>query len=150
MKKIYVLFAILAIYATGYAADLTLTTPETLAVPTATKIRVGRVLIDRDAKFVVCEYKFIAADANEIPATSGSVNRIFRCENLSAEAAALCTGPGVPYQSCTGIGTGNCYDDVFLFNIRQADVGKSIGQGLWQLIWSKMKNSVLSAGNDAN
>jgi hypothetical protein len=97
--------------------DLTLNTPEALSVPTAQKIRVEKIFVDRDAKVLVCEYKFLASGGVEIPLPSGSASRIFRCGNLSSEQAALCTAPGVPYSSCTGVGTGDCYDRVFNFTL---------------------------------
>jgi hypothetical protein len=113
----------------------TLTLPEPLALPTATQIQFTKVIIEMGIKQITVEYRFLDANNQDIFVPgSGSASRYWRA--IDAPAA-----DGQPEKTD--------YTDIFGFIIRSQDVGKKIGTGLWMLIWSKMKTSVLKVdGND--
>lgn len=70
--------------------------------------------------------------------------------------SSLCVDVNDPWPCCTGPGTGDCdesnpeFSNIFLFQIRSQDVGTPIGRGLRNLIWHRMKDDVLTEGNDGS
>ena len=136
MKMILCLYAVLvALIVSTSAFGFTLTLPEPISSPVATQLSIEKISIDENRKILSVEYKFIAADGSQIYLPSGrGFNRQWVCADTTNEQ-------GTP--------TSTCFTEVFGFQIRQADVGKKIGTGLWQLIWSKMKLDILKvSGND--
>ena len=132
MKAIYFL---IVLFVSTSAFGFTLTLPEPISPPIATGISIEKISIDENRKMLSVEYKFISADGSQIYLPSGrGFNRQWVCADTASDE-------GTP--------TSTCFTDVFGFQIRQADVGKKIGAGLWQLIWNKMKLDVLKvSGND--
>ncbi len=158
MKKLIVsLFIVAALCGASYAQVLTLNSPESLAVPTATKLDLRNINIDVTNKLVTVTYRFLGADNGPIPRVGNvTVDRTWTCQDVPAQLAADCTGVGVPYNGCTGVGTGTglyagdtCFTDTFSFSIRSQDVGVALGKGLRALIWAKMRPAVLTGANNA-
>ena len=136
MKAILFMYAILvALIVSTSAFGFTLTLPEPISPPIATQISIEKISIDETRKMLSVEYKFIAEDGSQIYLPSGrGFARQWVCADTVNEV-------GAPLSTC--------FTAVFGFQIRQADVGKKIGTGLWQLIWNKMKLDVLKvSGND--
>jgi len=158
MKSLFfALVMVVCFFNVSYGQVLTLNSPETLAVPTAAKLDLRNVTIDIGNKVMIVTYRFLTSADAVIPTSdSFTINRTWTCRDKPTQLAADCTGVGVPYGGCTGVGTGTgldpgstCFTDTFAFVIRTQDVGVQIGKGLRALIWNKMKGDVLSAGNNA-
>lgn len=154
MKRL--LFIILLLLPTLAHADrVTLTNPETLAVPTSALLDWRVTLIDAKARTLEVSYQWLDANLNAIRVnTAGQTWRVWICRDRAAQLVANCTAPGNPYSCCTGPGTGTgcdpgstCFSDVFGFVIRSQDVGTKIGLGLRTLLWNKFKADLLAAGN---
>ena len=114
----------------GNSQVLTLNSPETLAVPTATKLELKKINIDIGSKTIAVIYRFLDSTGKPIPISDSSVtDRIWRCTDSDPESL--------------------CFTDTFSFVIRTQDVGTPIGKGLRALIWSKMRADVLTGSNNA-
>ena len=158
MRIVLLAVSMLYLYSIGaYADSVTLTTPETLATPQATKLDWYIDLIDAREKMLVVKYRWRDATGTIIKrAALGQTWESWACRDLEVPGENVaCTGAGTPTPCCTGVGTGTCDDmldtcftDVFGFRVRQQDVGTAIGVGLRQLIWNKFKQTILSGGND--
>jgi len=164
MKKAFMtMVLVLGLAMMSYAQVLELNSPETLAVPTATKLDLRTINIDVTNKTVVVTYRFLDSTGAPINiAGARAYDRTWRCRDAAAVPAfdpLTCTGVGVPNPCCTGVGTGTgcfegtpadtCFTDTFSFAIRSQDVGVAIGKGLRALIWSKMRPAVLTGTNNA-
>ena len=136
IKKLLVTIAIILFSFNAFAFTLTL--PEPLTPPTATKLEVLKIQINENQKSLFVYYRFLSDTNEEIYVASGKTGtRMWACQDLDAVEG------GAPASTC--------FTDTFSFVIRNQDVGKKIGTGLWQLIWSKMKPDVLKvSGNDIN
>lgn len=160
MKRL-ILALLLLIPTVAHADRVTLTNPETLAVPTSSMLDWYVSRIDAKTKTLEVTYQWLDANQNVIRPTSGQTWRVWTCRDRAPQLVADCTAPGEPYACCTGPGAGTncdpgstCFTDVFGFTIRTQDVGTKIGLGLRTLVWNKFKADLLSAGNsgtfDAN
>lgn len=155
---VVILTALILLPVVAMAQVLTLNSPETLSVPTATKLNLRSINIEVANQRVEVIYRFVGSDGVDIPVagSSGLLDRKWTCVNRTAELAADCIAVGEPYSGCTGLGTGTgldagstCFTDTFSFAIRTQDVGTPIGKGLRTLIWSKMRPNVLTGANNA-
>lgn len=136
MKKIVFLIAGLSIIAgLVFAETITLNSNETFS-KVATQIKFRSVTIDNDAKTLKVRYSWRDADGNNITPAAGGHIMTWTCAD-SAD------NPDTPEDE-----TDTCFSDTFGFAIRSQDVGTKLGIGLRTLIWSKMKQDVLTAGND--
>lgn len=118
------------------AQRVTLTNPETLAVPTATRLVWDRVEIRPAAQLLRITYHWEDSAGAHIPlGNTGRTAQTWICANRVDD-------PDTPQDE-----TDTCFGDTFGFVIRSADVGTPLGRGLRQLLWSKMRPAVLSAGN---
>jgi hypothetical protein len=157
MKRLFIIIAILLFSSTAYAQVLTLNSPESLAVPTASKLDLKEIRIDIGSKSLMVMYQFMNDDGTLIPMQGSSQTlRNWMCVDRAAQLESQCTGVGEPYRGCTGVGTGTnldpgstCFTDTFSFAIRAQDVGVAIGKGLRALIWNKMRPNVLTGTNNA-
>lgn len=120
MKKLFLIALLITGFSVnGYAVDITLDNPENLTPTQWQKLKWDRISIFILAKTLKIKYRFKTAAGVDIPGTS----RDWEC-------------------------SGTCFDDTFGFTIRAQDVGTTLGAGLKQLLWNKMKADVLSPGND--
>lgn len=154
MKRL-ILAVLLLMPTVAHAERVTLTNPETLAVPTSSVLDWKVTLIDAKAKTLEVTYQWLDANQNVIRPTSGQTWRVWRCQDRPAQLVANCTAAGAPYACCTGAGMGTgcdpgstCFADVFGFTIRSQDVGTKIGLGLRSLVWNKFKADLLSPANN--
>ena len=107
MKKIILVVIALLFSSTAYGQVLTLNSPETLAVPTATKLDLRTVAINVTDQNITVTYRFIDADNQPIPVKgSNALDRTWRCQERAEQLAADCTAEHTPYWGCTGVGTG--------------------------------------------
>lgn len=139
----------------SYADTVTLDDPHDVNPPQAASLEWVVTEINASIQRLVVSYRWRDADGNFI---KDPLVRRFICQNLDdiypEYDNASCTGIGIPYECCTGSGTGTCdnastcFSDVFGFTIRAQDVGTSIGVGLRTLLWNKFKANVLDPAND--
>jgi len=158
MKKLFVvLFLVIFLAECAFADTAILNDPEQMAPPEATWITFKNVFIDLESKTIVVRYAY----GNESGAIlkDGRIVHTWVVRNIPDNPetdVTNCIGPGDPYSCCTGVGTGNCdetnpeFNNLFLFVIRSQDVGRAIGRGLRDLIWHRMKDDILSEGNDGS
>jgi len=158
MKKL-IIFAglMLGLMGMAYADTVTLNNTEEMFPPSATQIEFKRILIDLNAHHMIVWYSW--RDSGGVIQKDGKIIHTWSIGNISDDPEtdnALCVGEGDPWPCCTGAGTGECdesdpaFNNLFLFQVRQQDVGTPIGRGLRNLIWSRMKNDILSEGNDGS
>lgn len=141
----------------GNAQVLILNSTETLAVPTAAKLDLRNININVTNKTITVTYRFLSSGDIAIPIPGGDTfNRTWTCFDRDAELVANCTGVGIPYPCCTGVGTGTgcnpgstCFTDTFSYVIKGTDNGTVLGKGLRALIWNKMRPDVLTGTNNA-
>ena len=158
MKKLIVVLLGLFMFPCLVLADsITLDSPETIVPLTWDRITDWSIeRIDPAVDTLIVKYR---RRNGEVIVFDSSCDRNgykkWYCRNLSQGNNEDCTDVDVPWDCCTGVGTGTCpeaistcFNDVFGFQIRQQDVGTGIGQGLKLLIWNTMKNDVLTGGND--
>jgi len=161
MKKIIVsILAVLFFCGIVVADDITLTSPEALTQPTASKITEWEVTkINAAQKVMKIKYRWRDGSNVVIEGLPNSGRNgwlEWTCADVEVPGTnAECTGVGDPNVCCTGAGTGTCDDmestcftDVFGFTIRAQDVGTGIGVGLRTLIWNAMKADILTGAND--
>jgi len=161
MKKTLIALLLTLIFTgTLFADSITLNSSEDLSVPSSQKIGGWYIdLISQSSKTLVVKYYWEDSSGKPI-ILDGKRNAwlTWECRNIEVPGTnAECTDIGVPYECCTGAGTGTCDDmidtcftDVFGFEIRAQDVGTTIGIGLRDLLWNKMKVDILSGGNDGS
>ena len=162
MKKIIVSLVMLGFLCSGgvvMADSITLNSGQMLSVPTAAKISEWQIiLIDAAAQRMQIRYRWRDADYNLLTVAGNRTGwEYWECRNRSEGNNADCTDVDTPWDCCTGAETGTCpemldtcFSDVFGFQIRQQDVGTSIGIGLRTLIWNQMKQDILTGGNDGS
>ena len=159
MKKI-VLAVMLAVFlcVPVYADRINLNQEESIDAPVSQRLDWYIDYIDAATNTIIVEYRWI--DANETPIRDRDSFRSWHTwighdiPDNPATDVTQCIGPGDPWPCCTGIGEGDCdetvttFSDIFRFEIRSQDVGMKIGVGLRTLIWNKMKQDILTPGND--
>ena len=156
MKRLIAVLVLLAIPCWVMADKIVLDSAETLSTPQATHMDWHVSKIDAKTKILQITYRWRDATDGTIHLGSRSDWQRWSCRDIEVPGENVdCTDALVPYECCTGLGTGTCDDmedtcfsDVFGFTIRTQDVGTSIGLGLRTLIWNKMKADVLSPTND--
>ena len=162
MKKALLVITLLLLAASVVSADvIVLDTPESLSVPTAPRLVWDEIRINNQGKILRVFYHWENADGTQIRNTSGRTQNIWRCfdrAEIPAFDVGTCIDIDDPHPCCTGAGTGTgcpelvpavtCFTDTFGFTIRQVDVDTKLGLGLRALIWSKMKDDILTPGND--
>jgi len=161
MKKFLVLVCFVMLMGTASADVITLDNPEQLAVPTAPTMVWDYVYIDNQNKLMRVYYHWQNADGTRIKLDGKYTQQHWTCRDMDEIPAfdpLTCVDVDDPDDCCTGPGTGEncypgepaltCFTETFGFAIRPQDVGTKIGIGLRQLIWFKMRDDVLSAGND--
>ena len=114
---------------------------ESLSVPTAVAMEWRKVDIDIEAKSVTIIYRWIDADGDRIVLRSDSRSPDLRwyCQDIPQRINPI---------DNTVIPAVTCFTDTFGFSIRAQDVGTTIGVGLRNLLWNKMKPEILTGGND--
>jgi hypothetical protein len=151
---IFILFG-----ASCMADTVNLDTTETIDSPVATSMDWTVALIDAKKKVLSVRWRWLDATGNPIrDADSSRSFHVWQCRNIDDihpfKSNSECVGAGDPYACCTGAGAGscddsdNCFSQVFSFSIREQDVGVSMGVGLRKLIWNKMRQDILSTGNN--
>jgi len=163
MKKLIVLlvFIGLLIPVLAISDSITLTSPETLQVPTSQKLDWYIDRIDASAKLLRVAYRWRGSSGEVISLGTRNPWMTWDCRNRPAIPAfdvGTCLDVADPHPCCTGLGTGSgcpagtpadtCFSDVFGFTIRTQDVGTGIGVGLRTLIWNKMRQSILTGANN--
>ena len=136
----------------SFADRVTFNSAVTISTPSSPKMDWYIDYISALDEVLQVKYRWLDSSGNPILFESGRTWQMWDCKNVDAQLAADCTAAGVPYPGCTGDGTGSgldpgddCFSDVFAFQIRNQDVGTSIGAGLRTLIWNKFKTDVLPA-----
>ena len=161
MKKFVLFISILflALPIIGKADSITLNSDETLQVPTSKKMDWYVDHIDADAELMRIRYRW-RGDAGEVIVLENRRDawQVWECRNIEVPGTnAECTDAGVPYECCTGVGTGTCDDmidtcfsDVFGYVVDSGNpmLPIAIGIGLRTLIWNQMKQDILTGGND--
>lgn len=152
MKKFLILVILMfGICSMSYAQQGTLSAPVVLSVPTATKIDIRTMEIDSYNDVIRCTYRWVDDSGNPIYAVdnSGRQDLTWVCRNNLNTPVADCTGVGVPYHCCTGLGTGPtcvpkdmCYNAVAKFKIRTQDVDDSVMKLLRKRVLNRMKDDV--------
>jgi hypothetical protein len=151
MKRlILVLLFVFAFSGLAYGQTGTLSPVVPLSVPTAAKIQITNVEIYPVRKVMQVTYRWLDANDNPIyKVGTRQYDQLWTCQDIPAQLPADCTGAGIPYKCCTGVGTGTgCFagetgfTDVFGFVIRSQDVGTRLGVGLRNLLVAKMKASI--------
>lgn len=151
MKKflfIICLTIVLGISQIGIAADIVNVDPPKSISPST---------VDR---LEIIEYRIIPGNPNVLviryrwqDVTSGEYSHqnrtqtfyIFNHPDNPDTDVTLCTGPGVPFDCCTGIGAGDCdesttdFTDIFGYTIQAGDIGKVLGPALKRAILNKLK-----------
>jgi len=161
MKKVIVYLLSILFFLCGIAvADvIDLNQNEVINTPQSSKMEWEITRINASKQILQIKYRWLDSNGTPIRDASGNVWKIWTCRNIADSnpvSNSECTDVNTPDECCTGAGTGNCdvvdtcFSDVFGFNIRSQDVGTSIGVGLRTLIWNKMKDDVLSGGNDGS
>ena len=160
MSRFFLFFVLIMFAHLSIADRIVLDADETIDTPTAKKMDWEIYKISAGDKVLAVKYRWIDSAGN--PIRNRDSNRSWHkwmCRNIADLHDAStedCTGAGEPAACCTGAGTGTCDDsdmcfsDVFGFAIRTQDVGTNIGVGLRSLIWTRMKDDVLSSGNDGD
>ena len=111
-----------------------LTTPESLAPPTATWIEWRECNINVAEKVIVVKY--VWHDADGVVQVGGKTEQTYIIQN-HADNPDTVEDEANPE-----------YNEVIGFVIRAQDAGKKLGVALQTLIWSKMKVAILAEGND--
>ena len=158
MKKIILILSVLALPIFCLADDITLNQPENVTPTTFSKIADWRISnAEEDKEELVITYRRKDASGNIIINHETNRNGYMNwyCRNTYQGNNEDCIGPDDPWLCCDGPASGTCpeqvgtcFSDVFNFSIRTQDVGTSIGRGLKLLIWNRMKQDVLTGGND--
>ena len=136
------------------AESVVLDAPQEIASPTVSKMEWVVDDLDSEKKMIRVKYRWIQDNGLYVPIGKKGWN-YWICKNIETRGEnALCVGEGDPWECCTGVGTGDCdgydsecFSDIFGFQIREQDVGTSIGVGLRTLIWNRFKQDVLPTNN---
>jgi len=113
---------------------INLNTAEALAPPTATWIEWKELHIDISSK--IMQVKYVWHDDSGVIPVNGQITQTWTIRNIPDD-------PETPEDE-----TNPEFDNLFGFAIRAQDVGTKIGRGLQLLIWSRMKDDILTPGND--
>ena len=162
MKKVLFSTIVLLVFALPAFADtIVLNDPEDLDTPTSSVLVWDEVRIENQGKRMRVIYHWENATGQQIMLANRRQQQVWWCmdrDEIPAQDPLDCTDVGVPYECCTGAGTGTgcyggqaaetCFSDTFGFTIRTQDVGTKLGLGLRTLIWSKMRDDILTTGND--
>lgn len=105
------------------ADTVVLNSPESLTVPTAAKLDWRLGSIDAQERVLTVYYRWRDSDGHVIDRGRGDRWDRWEC-------------------------AGECFTDVFSFQVRSQDVGTAIGAGLRQLIWNKFRRDVLTGSNN--
>lgn len=141
----------------SFADSITLNSAESITPITWDRISDWTILeINPTTKTLVIKYR--RRNGTDIVIDSSSDRHGYKrwyCRDLQQGDNAACLDVDDPWDCCTGLGTGTCpedidtcFSDVFGFTIRTQDVGTGIGIGLRTLIWSQMKQDILTGIND--
>ena len=142
----------------AWAITITLSTSETVNVPTALKVRWLTLTVDISQKLATITYQFL--DPTDTPireADTFRATKTFRCQDIPAPYPDNnhCLGPNDPVACCTNTLTGtcnviisSCFTDTFLYTLESGDVGKKVGVILRNKLWNQMKTTILTGGND--
>ena len=158
MKRFLIVLALLLVPMWFASAEsITLDSTETLVTPAAESISDWEIIkINAANQELRVRYRWRASDSSLIKLDSTGWN-YWTCRNRSEGNNDDCTDVDVPWDCCTGEGTGTCpeaidtcFSDVFNFQIRAQDVDTSIGVGLRTLIWNQMKADILTGANDGS
>jgi len=125
MKTLTCVILALFLPALALADTITLTSPEILTLPSAAKLDWRISGIDAQAHRMVVTYRWRDAAGEIIDVGDGGRWNTWECSDT-------------------------CFTDVFTFQIRAQDVGTPIGVGLRTLIWNRMKQDILTGGNDGS
>lgn len=156
MKRLLIVLALIAFPCISLAADLTLATPEKVSPQEYNKIKLGSFEVNFDEQTITYHYQLIAADGQAVPKKDGTTSRTFVCFERAEQIAANCTENGVPYNGCTGAGTGEnllpavtCFSEVYNRDPKEVGAGKNVGGAFRETLIKKVTSSILSAGNTA-
>ena len=155
MRKPIAVLVLLALPCWALADRITLTDEETLSTPQAKYMDWHVSKIDAATKSLQVTYRWRNATEGTIFLGGRNDWQTWTCRDIETPGEnAECTDSLVPYECCTGLGTGTCdgmddtcFTDVFGFIIRTQDAGTKMGVGLRTLIWNKMQADVLTGGN---
>lgn len=137
MKKLFLVCLILVSWlGLAFADSITLTSPEDLQEPQATKIKLRKVEINMEPRYMVVHYSWATATSDL--RLSQRLVQTWICQDREDD-------PGTPEDE-----TSTCFTDVFKFSIRTQDVGTMVGIALRDLVWFYMKQDILSGGNDGS
>jgi len=124
MKTLSIVLVILFFTPVALFADrINLTTPEALSTPTSQNLDWYVNLINAGESRLVVQYRWLDATGSPIKLGTPSEWHTWKCED-------------------------ECFSDVFTFQVREVDVGTSIGHGLRTLIWNKMRPDILTGANN--
>jgi hypothetical protein len=137
MKKLMIIMLVCLFPGLLMAEMITLDSGEALDPPVNTHLRWKIVELDGLTKVLRVRYQRLGADGSVIYRGDQDGWKTWTCTNI----------PDDPETEEVDE-TDNCFSSIFSFNIRQQDVGMSIGVGLRQLIFNQFKADVLSEGND--
>lgn len=133
MKSIIPILLVLFAVSIVHADILTLNTSENEVTPSVSSIELAEVFIDlegRNNELTVYYYK-LNSEGKRIPDPDTlRTRRLWKCRNYA-------DNPDTPEDE-----SDPCFSDIFLFVVRNADVGTPIGRGLRQLIWNRMKKDL--------
>ena len=152
MKKLLLIpILIFALSGFCFADELVLDNDEVEVSPIAKSHIWEAANINLEKKEIVVRYTKINAAGQEIPMKNGRTLRSWTCKNTPdnpESVTADCLGEGDPWPLCTGVATCEndcketdfdlCWTNVFMFSVRQQDVGTFIGRGLRNLIKNQM------------
>lgn len=130
------LLTVFAFSGAAQADMITLNATEQLTPPTAAKIHLQQIIIDASSKVLQVKYRWLDSNNQPIQVRDHPVVQTWTCRNRA-------DSPETPEDE-----TDNCFSSIFGFSIRQQDVGVKLGIGLRNLLWNRMKQDLLTTGND--
>lgn len=158
MKYFLIVLAIVTLLTSQvWAGTVILDSPHQITPSVAEKIDWKVVDLDSDTQKVVIKWRWRDSGSRVLMDTGSDRYgwNTWTCENIEVPGEnSECIDEGVPNDCCTGYQEGSCDDmidtcfsDVFGFEVREQDVGTSIGVGFRTLLWNRWRDDVIP-GND--